>query len=133
MLRLRGVVKIYHIISIILSFLGLGTSSYIYYSNKKNVKMYCIIGKDCNKVIKSKYSELFGIKNELLGILYYLFIISNSIFRIIPTEILLIPVSLALLTSLILTFIQLFILKEFCEYCLFSNLINFLIFLVVVF
>jgi uncharacterized membrane protein len=122
---------------IFLAFVGILISYYLYSSKKRDRKIQCIIGKDCNKVITSKYSKFLGIENETIGILYYLFVIllviliKNSSIGHLPA-ILLIIVSAALLFSLVLTYIQIFRLKEFCEYCLAVALINLIIFLILI-
>ena len=121
---------------IILSLIGIVISFYLYNSKKKHRKIVCVIGKDCNKVIKSRYSRTLGVQNEILGILYYMIVILSLVLVNMgfPLGVFLIVVSIvAFLFSLMLTCIQLFILREFCEYCLAVFLINLIIMLVIIF
>jgi len=129
------------ILLIILAILGFTLSFYLLKKKSKKEKLVCVIGKDCNKVLESKYGELFGIDNIILGILYYIFIFLISFSTLIYPAflilnlfsiIILLSSGMALLFSIYLSFIQIKILKELCEYCLASALINLLIFLTVV-
>ena len=122
---------------IILSLFGLILSAYIHIKTTKKEKLVCAIGNDCNKVINSKYGKTFILSNDVIGILYYLLIlISTIIFLIFPEYLTgliilvrLIIVGGAALFSVYLTFVQIFILKELCEYCLGANFINVLLFI----
>src|SRR5258708_3985725 len=38
---------------------------------KKKRPMFCIIGHHCGDVVGSKYGKLFGIKNHVLGLVFY--------------------------------------------------------------
>lgn len=123
----------------ILAILGFFLSLHIYRKISRKEKIVCVIGKDCDKVLKSKFGKTFGIDNTLLGMAYYVvvFILAFGIL-IFPTILdinLFNTAFLVLLTgaaafSLYLTIIQLFILKELCEYCLMSALNTILIFII---
>jgi len=74
---------------ITLSIIGFAVSFYIYYSKKYDKPMYCVIGQDCDAVVKSKYGKTFGIENTIPGMLYYatimiygLGMLINRVFRI---------------------------------------------------
>jgi uncharacterized membrane protein len=56
----------------ILAVVGLLDSWYIFYKKQKNEKLVCLVGQDCNEVVNSKYSHIYGIPNEVLGIIFYL-------------------------------------------------------------
>lgn len=122
-----------------LGLLGFIISWYIYYKKARNENLVCLIGQDCNKVLNSKYNKTFGLPNELLGMLYYgavvLFMLVllfgfNQIGFISLFVFLIIIGGLAAVFSVILIFIQAFILKEWCEYCLASAAISILIFII---
>ncbi|MBI2043265.1 vitamin K epoxide reductase family protein [Candidatus Pacearchaeota archaeon] len=130
------------VLLIFLSLCGFGISFHIWrkiHIQKKKLK--CIIGDGgCNAVVKSKYGHLFGIDNTILGMLYYLFIFAvGLIYFIFPQITFLnyfilgekITTGFAAGMSVLLTFIQFGILKQYCEYCTFANITNVLIFLVV--
>jgi len=119
-----------------LALIGLADASYLLYKKLRKEKLVCFLGDDCDRVSKSKYGYFFGIPNELLGIGFYLLALGLFVFSLlggitilgIPLLSLLlfaaIPASLA---SLYLLFIQASILKEWCEWCILSAFVNFLI------
>ncbi|MEK6840276.1 MAG: vitamin K epoxide reductase family protein [Nanoarchaeota archaeon] len=111
---------------IALAFVGFVNSFYIYYKKQKHQQLVCIIGSHCNTVIRSKYATLFGIDNTLLGMAYYAFLI--FIFLITsPFFGLYFLVGGVALVSLYLLYIQLVVLKEWCDYCLLAAFINLLL------
>jgi len=120
---------------LVLATLGFFLTSYIWYKKAYKQKLVCAIGHDCEKVINSKYSKIFFIDNTVIGILYYLFMALSAIFSFSGLFITLRAIGSAgaALFSLYLTYIQLAVLKEWCEYCLASALISIAIFLVLVF
>ena len=129
-----------NIILLALSAIGFLVSYHIYVKKKKAEKLVCYVGKDCDKVIHSEYNALiFGIHNEVLGMLYYGFAIvltTLPFLNIIAvlgfplSSILLVVSGLAALFSVILTFIQIFLIKEYCEYCLVSAAVSVAMFVV---
>src|SRR3989338_1610771 len=64
---------------IILSVIGFAVSFYIYYSKKYDKPMYCVIGENCDEVVKSKYGKTFGIENTVPGMLYYAIVLIYGI------------------------------------------------------
>lgn len=108
-----------------LAILGLLISAYILYAKGWNKKLVCLIGEDCDRVVKSRYGYLFfGIPNELFGVVYYalaamLFgadVGTRSLFPAIA--------AIAFLASLYLAAVQAFVLREWCEFCLITAAIN---------
>lgn len=124
----------------LISLLGIILSNYLWKKKNSKGKLVCVIGKDCKKVIDSKYSKIFGIDNIILGLLYYIFILFLSISAIAYSPltqlnlfymILLVSSSISLIVSLYLTSIQIFVIKDLCEYCLASAIINLMLFLII--
>ena len=119
---------IFYILVVFVAFGGFLLAFYIRHKKKSNEKLVCPIGSDCNAVIHSEYSRFFGIPVELLGILYYgLTAISYGIFLSAPHLVspmtlflVLVSTTTALLFSLYLTFIQAFVLRQWCTWCLTS-------------
>ena len=119
---------------IAVALLGFLNALYIYVKKKHKQKLLCFIGSDCNKVIGSKYGTLFGFDNTLLGMVYYAFLILALLFTpflgissFVVLGGLRIAAGGAALMSLYLLYIQLIVLKEWCDYCLIASLINILI------
>jgi|SRR3989344_631436 len=123
---------------IALSIIGLIDSIYLSWHTLRNQPLICPINKkDCNIVVKSSYGKMFGIKNEILGIFYYtavtilafIFFFYNDIW---VNYILFISSSLAFIASGYLIYVQKYIIKNYCFYCLISAIVNLLIFLNVI-
>ena len=126
---------------IILSIIGFAVSFYIYYSKKHNNHLYCVIGKDCDAVVYSKYGKTFGIENTIPGMLYYILIflygivmISNrNIFKDNIIYYFVVGASIAsVLYSIYLIGVQAFVLKKWCEYCIVSTIASLLILIVLI-
>lgn len=130
-----------HLVLLLLSLLGLLNASFLRYQYNMQVrfgkKSFCLIGSDCFEVTGSKYGRTLGLKNEDLGIGYYLLVASlvgyyllrpndsEAIKYIIPVATL-----TALVFSLFLLFAQSLILKKYCFLCLLSIGINLSLFVV---
>ncbi len=124
---------------LILAIAGFLVSGFIYYKKSRKEKLVCVIGEDCDKVIRSKYGVTFGIDNTILGMLYYVAVAVGAVLLLSGIavvlgfsvlDVLIVAGLFAALFSLYLAFIQIFIIKEYCEYCLTSAAITIAIFLV---
>lgn len=130
-------------ILIFVNIVGIANAAYLYwqYSQYKSYerKMVCILGARCEEVVDSSYGITLGVKNELLGIFYYLSIIFLLIlFYFYPSWsmirlFLCIAGSCSVVFSSNLLYIQLFKLRNICSWCLLSALINYLIFVLLFF
>lgn len=128
--------KLFYLI-FLLSILGNLNSYYLLWQltqNKKTGrKIFCLVGENCSLVVTSKYGTIFGIKNEILGIIYYstliILLIINQLGLItrFSALIALILVILAATYSLYLLYVQALKIKTFCSWCLISLVINLLI------
>ena len=64
---------------VILSLIGFAVSFYIYYTKKYDKKLHCVIGENCDAVVKSRYGKTFGIENTVPGMLYFLMIFAYGL------------------------------------------------------
>ena len=55
----------------VVALIGLAVALYIFVKRKAGEKMICLFNSDCEAVVKSDYSKIFGIPVEWLGIAYY--------------------------------------------------------------
>jgi len=119
-----------------LSVIGLVISIYLYYKKTKKERLVCLMGEDCNKVVRSKYADMLGFPNEILGIIYYalLVILAFLVYRgmeligsVSLSTVLLVLAAIASLGYLGLIYIQFFKIKEWCGYCMASAVITFII------
>ncbi|MDO8470777.1 MAG: vitamin K epoxide reductase family protein [bacterium] len=120
-----------------LSLFGFGVSFYIFFKKKRGEKLVCLIGEDCNKVVNSSYNSMFGFPNEILGMGYYALVafgamlLQSGVSMIGPFPLRLLSLATsgtAALFSLYLIYIQAFVLKEWCEYCVATALTSCAIF-----
>ncbi|MEK6844971.1 MAG: vitamin K epoxide reductase family protein [Nanoarchaeota archaeon] len=122
---------------IVLAILGIFDSGYLIKKRVKKQPLSCPIDGRCEKVVESKWNAIFFIKNDFLGLLYYVLILFLALYLFFISENLLLLTQIisgiSLLFSLVLVFIQSKIIKEYCFYCLISALINLLIFVNVFF
>ena len=119
---------------IIFSAIGFAASFYIFYSKRYNKPLYCPIGDNCDDVVRSKYGKTFGVENTMPGMAYYALIFLYAIFsnrNIFKQDIVyyfVVGISFASVAfSLYLTYVQKFILKKWCYYCIISTISSILI------
>ncbi len=120
-------------IIVALSLLGVGIASYLSWTKFTDTKAFCANIGDCSAVQNSAYAYLMGIPVAYLGLLAYLIILAVALFnlRATPeqrswTDLLLFALAVGGFTfSAYLTYTELFILHEFCIWCMasFFNLI----------
>ena len=127
---------------IILSVIGFSVSYYIFYTKKSGKRMYCMIGENCDEVVKSKYGKTFRIENTIPGMMYYAFVffyglsllLNQNIFKesIIYYSLVIAGIA-SVLFSVYLTAVQAFVLKKWCEYCIVSSIASLLILMILIF
>ena len=136
---------------ILLCVLGIFDAGYLVWKHRKNSHspLVCPLNHDCSKVTESKWSKILGIRNEVLGALFYCFLLVWMLAFLffhppsavgtmweLPMLILFgfFPLSLILITalgsffSLLLIYIQFKIIKDYCFYCIVSAIITLLLF-----
>lgn len=121
-------------IVLIVSIIGFSDASYLTAKHFSGEAPECSILHGCEIVTSSSYSEIFGIPVALLGTLYYLFIFlvtlwyKDSQHELYPRFFPWISV-LGLLASLWFVYLQLFVIKAICQYCMLSAITSTLIFI----
>ena len=123
---------------LVLGLLGLVDATYLTYSNLSGGGLTCPLTGGCDIVTTSSYSHIAGVPIALLGMLYYLSVsvLALLIVRTKDTKsfrFIFYLSSLAFLFSLYLTYVQFFVLRTLCQYCLTSVIISTLIFFVSLF
>jgi uncharacterized membrane protein len=119
---------LWHIILIFAAFGGFLLAFYIRHKKQARETMVCPLHSDCDAVIYSEYSRFLGIPVEILGLFYYgLVAVGYALFLTLPALAsplvvfsVLALTTAAFLFSLYLTFIQAFLLKQWCAWCLAS-------------
>ena len=115
----------------IVALFGMLNSLYIGYHRIIGRKIYCPTGEKCNEVLESKYSKIFKIKNDILGLIFYLTIFILGFYTYLEyIKISTLFLSLGALTfSSYLIYVQANKLKNYCSYCIFSAIVNLIIFI----
>jgi len=117
---------------------GLGVALYIYYTKKHGWQLVCPVGSDCNVVITSRYSKFLGVSLEYWGMFYYAVIFTCYIILIFAPHLLsefflsglIMLTAAAFLFSLYLLFVQAFLLRQWCIWCLLSAMLSIMIFII---
>ena len=117
-----------------LAFIGFSVSFYIFYSKKYGKPLYCFSKAECDAVVRSKYGKTFGFENTIPGMVYYIAIfaygilLNRNVFIAMPVYYVIVGISIAsVLFSLYLVYVQKFILKKWCVYCLISTVASIII------
>lgn len=120
---------------------GFALSLYISIKKAKAQPLVCPMNGECDVVTTSKYSKFFGVPVERIGVVYYLLVILvYTIHALMPWFVsdsimfLMTGITIgAFFFSAYLVFIQGFILKKWCTWCLFSAGFSTFIFITAVF
>lgn len=120
-------------LALVLSLLGVADSWYLYESAITDTALTCDIGAGldgCNVVAQSPYSQFFGLPLALYGVGFFwlMFAVTAAQF-FIPSRRLQLPyLGLSMFgtaASLVFVYIQFFLIKALCIYCLLSAAITF--------
>lgn len=117
-------------IIVLFSVLGLAVSLYLVLTKALGITVPCSFTGGCETVLSSKYSSLFGVPLAVLGVVFF----SGSVFFSLLAnhydsvrKFLTYYLGLGALFSLGFLFIQFFVIKQICQYCLVTDLIAILI------
>lgn len=123
---------LFYLLIITSGIIGFFVSAYIHSAKTRGRVLACFIGHDCNSVVHSRFSSLMGISNEIIGMMYYASIAASyAALFIIPSlhtpDIVLALRIIALgaaCFSLCLVSIQLYMLRQWCSWCLTSAMLS---------
>ena len=108
---------------LIVALIGFADAGYLTIEHYKNAIPPCSLTGGCETVLTSAYSTLLGIPVSLLGAIYYL-IIAVGLFAFIESKnhevlrVALLLTVLGFLASIWFLYLQIFVIKAFCVYCL---------------
>jgi len=112
----------------LLSLLGLADALYLTIEHVTGQSVRCTILAGCSAVLSSPYAVVGGIPLAAVGAAAYFAVFSLAILTLFGYGIagkLLLPLAGAMfLVSLWLIYLQAFVIREFCQYCLLSALIT---------
>lgn len=118
----------FKLIIIILGGSGFGIAAYIRHTKKRNKTLVCPLHAHCETVVHSEYAQFLGLPVEFLGMVYYGLVVGVTAILLVvpswntPSAILgtMVLTLGAVAFSLYLTIIQLFVIHEWCSWCLVS-------------
>ena len=121
----RPIPKWIPILFLVGGFIGFIDSAYLSVLHYKNVIPPCSILGQCEAVLTSRYATIFGVPNAFLGVFYYLVVVVLSVLYFDTKQVkYLITAMGAIILGFIFTlwfvYLQAFVIKAFCEYCLLS-------------
>jgi uncharacterized membrane protein len=123
---------------ILVAFLGFLDASYLTASHYANIALPCFVVQGCEIVTTSIYSKIFGIPVAVFGVGFYLsalilmfLYVDKKFLWIIKMAIPLIT-SIGLLASVWFLYVQIFLLRALCMYCLFSATFSTILFLLMI-
>lgn len=122
--------SIYKKILYSLSLAGILVSLYLTYTKFSNTKIICSFG-DCNVVQNSEYSIILGVPVALLGTLFYFLLFCLIFYK--KSNALFLATILGFLYSVYLTYLEIFVIKAICQWCVVSAVIATSSFLIVTF
>jgi uncharacterized membrane protein len=116
-------------IALVFTLSAIGISETVYLIRKRiaDEKPFCPIGGGCETVLTHKYSKLFIVPNDVLGLLSYIVISLAASFLVIGIQpvslwdfIIKILVAIASIMSIFLTYLQWRVIRVWCFWCLMS-------------
>jgi uncharacterized membrane protein len=126
--------RIYVVIACV-SLLGLADAIYLTVEHITGQSVRCTIIAGCSEVLSSSYAVVGGYPLALLGAAAYFSVFSLAILAVFgyrTAGLLLIPlVGLMFAVSLWLVYLQAFVIRAFCQYCLFSAAITTVLMIVI--
>ena len=126
-----------YIVAALLALLGIADALYLTIEHVTGQSVRCTIISGCSAVLSSPYAVVAGIPLAAVGGAAYFTVFSFAILAIFGYRIagkLLLPlVGAMFLVTLWLIYLQAFVIREFCQYCLLSALITTTLLVVAVF
>lgn len=113
-----------YLIAAIISLIGLGDAIYLTIRDLTGESLRCTIISGCSEVLSSKYAHIGSIPLATVGAFAYFVFFSLAVLAAfgygLVRPLLLILVSFMFLATLWLLYLQAFVIRHFCQYCLLS-------------
>lgn len=117
-----------YVVAALLSLLGLADALYLTIEHVTGQSVRCTILAGCSAVLSSPYAVVAGIPLAAVGAAAYFTVFSLAILTLFgypqAGRFLFVVVIAMFLVSLWLIYLQAFVIREFCQYCLLSALIT---------
>lgn len=118
----------------VIAFIGILDTSYLTYKQLLDKDIVCSLLDGCEVVLNSTYATILGFPLSTLGLLYYLTLLVIAILMIKVTSksigrVHLAIVSLGLIASAYLVYLQAEVINSWCQYCLVSAVTTAILFI----
>lgn len=124
-----------YVVAALLSLLGLADALYLTIEHVTGQSVQCTIISGCSEVLSSRYAVVAGVPLASIGAAAYFTVFSLATLAAFGYRFaasLLTPLVVAMfLVSLWLIYLQAFVIREFCQYCLFSAAVTVMLLVVV--
>src|SRR5215208_1377161 len=124
-------------VAALLSLFGLADALYLTIEHVTGQSVRCTIISGCSEVLSSPYAVVAGVPLAIIGAAAYFSVFSLATLAAfgyrIAGQLLFVLVAAMFLVSLWLIYLQAFVIREFCQYCLLSAAITFALLMVMVF
>lgn len=124
-----------YLIAALVSLIGLGDAIYLTVQHITGASLRCTIISGCSEVLSSPYAQVGPVPLAALGAAAYFVVFSLAILAAFayPFVKLLLKILLGLmfLTTLWLLYLQAFVIRHFCQYCLLSAAVTTVLTLIV--
>lgn len=119
---------------LVVSLLGFVDAAYLTVEHYRDVVPPCSITGGCENVLTSQFAEVAGIPVSLVGAVFYLFVLIGSFLYIESKKDLILRYGLTLsipafIASLYFVFLQVFVIRSYCAYCMGSAITSTIIFI----
>lgn len=120
---------ILYALAALVSLVGLGDAIYLTAEHLAGRSAQCLVTTGCSKVLSSPYASPGGIPLAVIGAITYFTVFSLATLACFgyrgAGRSLIFIVALMFLTTLVLLYLQAFVIHEFCDYCLLSAIVTF--------
>ncbi len=124
----RGRIILYTVCAVIAA-AGLANATYLTASHLAGETVACLASTRCSEVLASNYATLGGVPLAALGAFGYFTVFSAATLAAFGYEsarrVLTITIGVMFLATLWLLYLQAFVIKAFCDYCLLSAAVTF--------
>jgi len=127
--------KLYALVALV-SLFGLADALYLTIEHVTGQSVRCTIVSGCSEVLSSRYAVFAGVPLAMIGAAAYFSVFSLATLAAFGYRIagaLLVPlVATMFLVTIWLIYLQAFVIEQFCQYCLFSAAITFVLSVILV-
>ena len=120
----------------LVSLVGLADAIYLTVEHLSGRSVRCTIVSGCSEVLSSSYATVGGMPLAMIGAAAYFTVFSLAVLAAYSykwaASLLTVIVGLMFITTLWLLYLQAFVIKHFCQFCLLSALVTFILTVLIV-